>query len=316
MFHLRKGLRGATISVLSAALIAGCAPSAVDPPTPAARSLPPVVFPRSVVHELPSASGRRYQLWVELPDAYGTTDRPFPVVFVTDPQWALPVVRSVRELVGRRGRNIEDFVLVGLSHDPALTSGESRARDYTPSNPRARAGYDPSDYDFAAYGEAQAYREYLETRALPFVADRYRVDMRRRTYVGHSYGGLFGAYLLLTRPGMFDGYILGSPSLWFDRHAILELEAERAARPGAVRGHVFMLTGENEAIRPENIAVKKHDLVADMLRFQEVLAGRGHPDLTISSEIADGEDHLTVYPDVVTRGLLTLLPGTEPYDGS
>ena len=55
-----------------------------------------------------------------------------------------------------------------------------------------------------------------------------------------------------------------------------------------------------------------------MRRFHAVLASRGNPELTIESQVADGEDHLTVFPDVVTRGLLHLLPGpdAEPRGGS
>ncbi len=39
-------------------------------------------------------------------------------------------------------------------------------------------------------------------------------------FLGHSYGALLGTQILFTEPGMFNGYVLGSPSLWYDkRHA-------------------------------------------------------------------------------------------------
>jgi predicted alpha/beta superfamily hydrolase len=309
-----------TSGALAAALLAGCASAPVRQEAPAAAAvepatLPKVSFPDSAVHELPSASGRRYQVWVDLPASYAGGSAALPVVVVTDPTWAFPMVRSIRNLTGRRGRNIEDFILVGLTHDPTLTTGQSRARDYTPTDPRRSAAHDPTDYDFPAYGEAEAYRDYIETRVFPLIAANYRADMRRVTYIGHSYGGLFGAYVLLTKPGLFRNYILGSPSLWFDRHSIFGVEVEHGDRLRTAEANVFMLTGGYETVRPEPLYEKKHDLVADMRRLEQTLRSRGHPRLTISSEVVEGEDHLTVYPDVVTRGLLKLLPGTGPYDG-
>jgi len=318
MGHRGRFTTRAAAALISALLVGCTAPGGAGPAVGAAGSdseLPKVAFPRSAVHELPSAAGRRYQVWVDLPDSYAATGKPLPVVFVADPSWAFPMVRSIRNLVGRRGRNIEDFVLVGLVTDPALTTGESRARDYTPTDPRRNPAHDPADYDFPAYGEAEAYRDYVESRVFPLIAKHYNVDATRRTYIGHSYGGLFGAYVLLTKPEMFCNYILGSPSLWFDGKAIFRIEEAGAARGTGPRADVFMLTGGYETVRPEPLYETKHDLVEDMRRFERTLAARGYPGLRIVSEVADGEDHLTVYPDVVTRGLLRLLPGTGPFDG-
>lgn len=291
-----------------ASLLVGC----MAPSPPAARTpIPalPTSAPASLVHELPSAAGRRYQVWIDLPASYATSDKPLPVVFVSDASWAFPIVRGVRDLVGRRGRNIEDFILVGLTHEVGLSAGVSRARDYTPSDPRRTPGYDPGDYDYPTYGEADAYLDYIETRVFPLVAKLPRADMSRRTYIGHSYGGLLGAHTLLTKPGLFQNYILGSPSLWFDQHVILRRNLTPAGG-SAVAPKLFMLTGGLERVGP-HAPGKTHDLVADMQRFEQALAAYG---LTVSSHVAEGEDHLTVYPDVVTRGLIRLLPGRGPYD--
>ena len=38
----------------------------------------------------------RYQVWIDLPASYATSDRKFPVVFVTDPQYALGGLPMIR----------------------------------------------------------------------------------------------------------------------------------------------------------------------------------------------------------------------------
>jgi hypothetical protein len=53
-----------------------------------------------------------------------------------------------------------------------------------------------------------------------------------------------------------------------------------------------------------------NDLVADMHAMEKVLISRGYPHLTIQSEVIEGEDHLTVAPDIITHGLLWA-PGTK-----
>lgn len=311
---MRVALFRRALLVVAALSLPACASSA-STSAPDAAPAAKVAFPNSAVHEVPSASGRHYQVWVDLPDAYFTSDKPLPVVFATDPNWAFPVLRTVRDFTGRRGGNIEPFILVGLGYDPASTPQQSRSRDYTPTNPRRRPDHDPSDYSQPAYGEAEAYRDYVETRVFPLIAKTYRADMSRATFVGHSYGGLFGAYVLVTKPAMFRNYVLGSPSFWFDRHAIFDLEAEAARAGRTPRGRVFMLTGGYETLGPPPLYERKHDLVEDMRRFERTVAARGYANFEITSETADGEDHLTVYPDVFIRGLLKVLPGTGPYDG-
>ena len=139
--------------------------------------------------------------------------------------------------------------------------------------------------------------------------------MSRKTLVGHSYGALFGFHVLFTRPEMFSSYVFGSPSLWFDRGVMFRTEEAWARSGRKLSARIHMVTGSYEAIAPGPRYNTTNDLVADMERMRRILASRDHAGLTITSEVAQGEDHLTVFPDVVTRGLLAVLPGRGPYTG-
>ena len=319
MFHRLSSVRVAPALASAFVLLSGAACARTDAATQLtpsrAAALPTVQFPTSAVHDAPSATGRRYQVWVDLPPSYATSDKPMPVVFMLDPNWAFPVVRSVRTLVGQRGRNIEDFILVGLTYDAGAQGLEGQRRDYTPTDPRRQGRHKPGDYTAPRYGEAESYRQYIETVVFPLVAANYRADMNRKTLVGHSYGALFGFHVLFTRPEMFSSYVMGSPSLWFDEGLMFQREATWAASGRPLRGRVHMVTGSFEAVRPGPRFNKTNDTVADMERMRRILADRGHPGLKVTSEVAEGEDHLTVFPDVATRGLLAVLPGRGPYTG-
>lgn len=282
------------------------------------RAAPPLSLPNTRVHAVPNtATGRRYEVWVDLPPSYFENDQPYPVVFTTDADYGVPLIRSLRRRIGAKGRNLEDFVLVGLSCGVGEQSMPSKRRDYTPTNPFARPGTQPSNaYNRDdVYGEAGAYRDYIERDVFPVIAKHYRVDMRRKVYVGHSLGGLFGSYVLLTKPSMFSHYILGSPSLWFDRRVMFDVEAEYARRHRDLQANVFLSIGAFETRGPD----ARHmgaDMVGDMARFEQMLRSRRYPGLRIRSEILPDEDHLTVLPRTITHGLLWALPGTGPYTGS
>lgn len=287
------------------------------PAPPAAVPVPrPLELANTAVHDLPATdAGRRYEIWVDVPASYANGgDRRYPVVFVTDALYSFPLVRSIRNLLGQGGRNIEDFILVGLPPETGLTSKASRSRDYTPSNPlldpREQSG---TRYSAALYGEAAAYRDYIERQVFPLIAREYRADMDRKVFAGHSLGGLFGSYVLVTKPAMFDAYILGSPSLWFHRHRIDALEQAYADAHDDLRARVRMYIGMYETRGSGPRYWRTVDMVGDMRAFERRLEARGYPGLSIDSEVIADEDHLTVFPATISRGLLWALPGKGPY---
>ena len=52
-------------------------------------------------------------------------------------------------------------------------------------------------------------------------------------------------------------------------------------------------------------------MVADNAVFAALLSERGYPNLRLTAEVLEDEDHLSVAPRGFTRGLLTLLPAAS-----
>jgi uncharacterized protein len=301
--------------MVSMALIAGCTAPVSSAPV-LKSTLRRVELPNTAVHTLPAEhAGHKYEVWVHLPSTYEQSTHAFPVVFVTDAGYSFPLIRSIRNRVGARGRNIEEFILVGLPHEPGIPPNDSRSRDYTPSNPLLDPTRNTNHYSATVYGQAQAYRDYVEKQVFPMIAKHYRADLRRAVYMGQSYGGLFGAYTLLTKPELFQTYLLGSPSLWFDKRSILPIEADYANTHTDLKARVMMYTGSFETIQPGPRYPKEFDLTSDMHAFEALLKSRGYPSLHIASEVLSDEDHMTMGPSFITRGLLWALPGFGPYSG-
>lgn len=249
-------------------------------------------------------SARSYEVFVGLPASYDKEpDRRYPVVYVTDAPYAFPLIGSISRRVGADGEGLEDFILVGLSYAEGDDPMKSRRRDYTftPNGPSSS----PKAH---VHGGGAAYADYVRTQVLPFVDGRFRTDPKRRIYMGHSYGGLLGAHVLFTQPTTFSHYILGSPSLWFDKRHMFDVEQRYAAAHKDLPANVFLYIGAFETVKPGDTRYADTDMVGDTRRFEQVLKARGYPGLTITSTVIDGEDHLSVFPSGFTRGIKRALP--------
>lgn len=291
--------------------MSGCNDVAVSQEFPASAETTEEVRPYTLagtqVWAVPDpVSGLEYEVFVSLPTSYDQqSNRTYPVLYVTDADYAFPVIRSITKRVREDGKVLEDFILVGLSYAKGETGRFSRNRDYTPTP--AGGMTDKS----GIHGEAAAYYTYLKGQVLPDIEQRFRADPGRRVYMGHSYGGLLGAQMMFADPGLFNAYILGSPSFWYDDGHMLKEEARYAKDHRDLPAALFIYIGEFETVRLGDRRYHQNmdmDMVADMQAFEQQLRSRSYPNLTISSDVVAEENHLTVFPSGLTRGLMHIFP--------
>ncbi|HEX8602254.1 MAG TPA: alpha/beta hydrolase-fold protein, partial [Pseudoduganella sp.] len=216
----------------------------------AAAPAPAYMLDNTEVRDVHAAALKRdYQLYVALPDSYRTSGRRYPVVFVADAGYAFPLARSIASRLHKHA-GMEEVIVVGLSYAKGDEGVYSRRRDYTPTVPRNGSYRSGMPGRPPAFGEAAAYGRFIETEVFPLVAARYRADMRRKIFAGHSYGSLLGLQMLLEKPRTFEHYILGSPSLWYDRGVMFDREKAYAAEHGDLPASVFFGIGGDETLAP------------------------------------------------------------------
>lgn len=252
-------------------------------------------------------SGRTYQVFVALPPSYGEQpQRRYPVLYVTDADYAFPLIKQIGRRLNVERPTVEEFILIGLSYAKGEGGMQSRRRDYTPTPNGPNTA--PAD---AVHGQAAAYAAYVRDQVLPFVAGRFRTDERRRLFLGHSYGALLGAEILFSEPRLFGGYILGSPSFWYDRHYMAAREKAYAGKHKDLPARVYMYIGEYEEMRPGDPRYATDvNMVTDTRAMDRALRSRNYPSLRIEAEVLNDEDHFTVAPRGFTRGLKYMLDAT------
>jgi Predicted hydrolase of the alpha/beta superfamily len=259
---------------------------------------------------------RDYQVFVSLPPDYAEhPDHKYPVMFVTDANYGFPLIRSIARRLGDHGDGTEDFILVGLSYAVGDTPVYSRRRDYTPTNHGPSGLTSDMPGRPVVHGEADGYREFIKDDVFPVIAAHYRADMSRAIYVGHSYGGLLGYEILIHDPAMFSHYILGSPSLQFDHGVEFARMREALAARKDVPADVLVVLGGFETLSKDKSDRRFNtgtDMIGDNRRFVAELQQRHFPGLHVNLQVVPGEDHLTVFPMIITRGIQWALPGKRP----
>ena len=287
--------------LMAAVAVSACADRA-DAPAAAPEGAPYVLKGTQVWTVPDPVSGRDYEVFVSLPASYETDpQRRYPVVYVTDADYAFPIIRQIARRVNLEGPVLEEFILVGLSYSRGDSGVVSRNRDYTPTpnGPRSSTGL---------HGQSAAYQTYIKTQAVPFIEGRFRADPARRVLLGHSYGSLLGAQILFTDPGLFRAYVLGSPSFWFDKRHVMTLEADYARAHRDLPADVYMYIGAYEVPGSSPRNTTDADMVGDVLKMERSLKSRRYPSLQVRSTVLDDEDHLTVAPGGFTRALIAVLP--------
>ena len=133
---------------------------------------------------------------------------------------------------------MDKVIVVGISFAQGENSQFSRVRDLTPV----------VDKDWVKYqtGGAPEYLKFIENEVFGFVEKQYRVNSNQRILSGQSLGGSFGAWVLLTKPELFMGYILTSPSLWFKDDWIFDLESSYSKTNTSLEANVYMAIGTLE----------------------------------------------------------------------
>lgn len=235
------------------------------------------------------ALARTYELYIKVPRDYyeeKNKSKKYPVLYLNDGPHTFKVAAGVTHFP-----QMDKAIVVGVSFALGEDGQYSRVRDLTPEVDTSWIKYET--------GGAAKYLDFIEKEVFPFVEDQYRVDLSKRILSGHSLGGSFGAWVLLTKPSLFYGYILTSPSLWYKKDLIFDLEEAYSKNNTSLNARVFIATGSLETL--EN--GMQNDMVDGHKRFVEKLRSRNYKGLSIGDEVVVGTDHQSTFPVGLTKGL-------------
>ncbi len=176
-----------------------------------------------------TANGATYTIKVGLPADYDPSVEKYATIYVLDGEENFDFVSNkCKEISSENG--VSNVLVISIGY------GKDRSIDYTPTKISSETGGAPQ------------FLNFIETQLIPEMEQNYGADTARssRVILGHSYGGLFGAYAFSTNNKLFGNYILLSPSLWFDNLISLQFEKDNRDDNRNSTQLVFMGIGEAE----------------------------------------------------------------------
>lgn len=256
--------------------------SSADMPEPFLADIDTYVFTSSVHKD------RQFQISVALPRTYKESEKSYPVLYSLDANSEFGMVVETARLL-TLDEAIPELIIVGIGFPVGgrfLFSADYRRLNYTPTELKAQNT-----------GGAPKLLEFMRRQLMPFIEKKYRVNSDDKAIFGHSLGGLFSTYALLRSNGLFQRFIIGSPSLHWDDHVMFKLEKEYATTHTALPAKVFVSAGSKE---------DQKLIVSHFKKFVKVLKQRNYADLQWTSHIFEGETHISVVPATISRGLRSI----------
>lgn len=140
----------------------------------------------------------------------------YPLLFMLDGDW---VQDHIVQFLNRQPRPLNYAIAsIGFGTVERQMARQRRSYSYTPVPPAPIQAVDPRQPTWLC-GGADHLLQLLRETALPCLIQQAKktttINPHRMGLYGHSYGGLFVLYTLLTQPHLFRHYIAASPSLWW-----------------------------------------------------------------------------------------------------
>ena len=242
------------------------------------------------------------KIYIQLPASYTPEkNQKYPVVFILDGEMFLPTVNDVQNYYS--GGFTPEMVLVGIAND------KNRVRDLTTSSIATKYGMPFNEKN----GEADNFREFIETELIPFIENKYPVT-NYRTLIGHSYGGLFTISTLINQPNLFTNYLAIDPSLDWDDQKLLKEAQEIIATQNYENKALFMsLSGQlhmqNSKITIDNVMQDTTDftlLARSNIAFSNMVRQNAKNGLTFEWKFYPRDIHGTIPFPSIMDGLISL----------
>ncbi|MFL5810151.1 MAG: alpha/beta hydrolase-fold protein [Flavisolibacter sp.] len=188
---------------------------------------------------------RHRRIWIYLPEAYATSGKKYPVLYMHDGQNLFDEATSafgewgVDEALDTMGRQHGEMIVVGIDN-----GGEKRINEYS-----------PYDMDRYGKGEGDLYVDFLVKTLKPFIDRHYRTkkDEENTFTAGSSMGGLISFYAILKYPKVFGGAGVFSPAFWITPQ-LKSIDPKKAKK---VKGKIYFYGGgqESESMVPDMMNV-------------------------------------------------------------
>jgi predicted alpha/beta superfamily hydrolase len=205
-----------------------------------------------------TTNGAKYDIKIALPQDYSPLTQKYAALYVLDGEENFNFIAEKCSSISSDFAT-SNVLVIGIGY------GNDRAFDYTP--------VEGGGGGVNGGGGAEKFLLFIKNELIPRIENEYGADTLRikGTILGHSFGGLCGAYAFTNYNKVFGNYILLSPSLWYADEIVFKFEQENRNLNKNNHQLVFLGMGEME---------NTGQMLAPFQAFYQLLENN-YPDLII-----------------------------------
>jgi predicted alpha/beta superfamily hydrolase len=218
-------------------------------------------------------TGDSYSITIRKPHGFDPT-LAYPVIYFTDAQ-----LNSGKSILALAEERTDKTVLIGIAHIGNHVM--RRQRDFLPA--------DAGGYQNETFGQASKFYLFLREELIPYVNSKI-VRQRRKTFIGHSFGGLLALYLSLKDQQLFDAYYAISPSVWANHGELSKIEENYAGQNKEYHSILHVYAGSLEFF---------NRVLSSTSEYYQQVRRRKYHNLVISFDTIRMANHYTIVDKVL-----------------
>ena len=152
-------------------------------------------------------------------------------------------------------------------------------------------------------GHSDKFIAFIEKELQPYIQKKYKANSSR-TIIGQSLGGLLATEILFKKPGLFNKYIIISPSLWWDNGSLLKQASILSKNSFSQKTDIYIGVGK-EGLTPGD---PPRVMEVDANLLAESLKNSKSKNVNIYFDYLPQEDHATIAHQAIFNALRILYP--------
>ena len=228
-----------------------------------------------------------FTIFVCLPKNYNKNKDTYPTVYILDANVAFDMISTLMKLISN-GLDCKQAIYVGIGYKDFMVMDSLRGRDYS---------Y-PYKEGIPGSGGGKLFTVFLQNELIPHIDSAYRTKSADNTLIGHSLGGYYVMYNLLSsaveNKPMFRNYIAGSPFVINDQY-LVDLEQKLSAQTDSLPVKLFMCSGTIG------------DVDSMLIVFTDKLKKRNYKGFELKSNVLNDFDHMDALFPTWSKGLRYIL---------
>jgi predicted alpha/beta superfamily hydrolase len=228
-------------------------------------------------------TGDDYEIIVRKPEGF-SPDKSCHIIYVADGSiklgnYMLGTDKSWKATVPKT------CVVVAIAHKGDWHT--KRSRDFIPS--------DAGGYSDKNFGQANKFYLFLKNELIPWVNKKFP-KQKDKSFIGHSFSGLFCLYTLFQSDKLFDKHFAISPSVWANYSELIKIEANFSKKNKSLKATVMLQAGGLEVF---------NKVLSSTKEFYTVTQGRKYTGYTVSFSTVNNANHYSMIKPGVDKILKT-----------